>query len=159
MSPAYRPNVGAIILNPLNQVFLGERLDSPGSWQIPQGGIDYKKNESPVTALWREISEELGLERPQDHMQIVAEHPLWLQYDFPEWVREKGGRLGKYLGQRQKYFLLRFHGKEELITLGKNGKREFSSFKWENIDLIAEKTIDFKKPVAKKAVAWAKKYL
>lgn len=154
-NPEYRPNVAAIILNNENRVFLGERVDAPGSWQVPQGGIDFKKGETEIEALWRELSEELGIDDPEKKFKILAKHPGWLKYDFPKWVKEKGGWLEKYKGQNQKYFLLRFFGDESEITLERDGKREFRAFKWGDLETITESVADFKLQVLKKAMEWA----
>lgn len=160
MSPKlYRPNVAGIILNDQGKIFLGQRIDAPDSWQIPQGGIKQKKNENPVQALWRELGEELGLKKPQKHLRLIAEHPDWLSYDFPQWLRDKGGKFARFRGQTQKYFLLRFIGQEDKITLEQNGHREFISYRWAEQDDVAVNVASFKADVTRKALDFFQRHL
>ena len=102
MEKNYRPNVAAIIMSSLYpfemKFFLAKRVDIKDAWQFPQGGID--KGETPKMALFRELKEEIGT----DKVEIIAEYPKWLSYDFPEDVLEK---MKPYSGQIQKYFLVR----------------------------------------------------
>ena len=102
MEKNYRPNVAAIIMSSLYpfemKFFLAKRVDIKDAWQFPQGGID--KGETPKMALFRELKEEIGT----DEVEIIAEYPKWLSYDFPEDVLEK---MKPYSGQIQKYFLVR----------------------------------------------------
>lgn len=149
--PIYRPNVAALILNRDNKIFLGERVDSPGSWQIPQGGIKFRQNELPRDALWRELQEELGLEDPQKDLTILDEYHGWLRYDFPDWLQAKGGKFAKYKGQIQKYFLLRYHGRDDMITLEHKGVKEFQNFRWSDPEMMHQSVASFKVEVMKTA--------
>ena len=101
----YRPCVGAMLVNSVKMVFVAKRIDSPGDyWQMPQGGID--EGEDPVRAVLRELQEETGT----DKAKIIAKSDRWRTYDLPD---ELVGKIwgGKYRGQRQKWFALRFLGK------------------------------------------------
>ncbi|WP_185081202.1 RNA pyrophosphohydrolase, partial [Neisseria meningitidis] len=102
----YRPNVGIILTNNRDEVFWGKRVREH-SWQFPQGGI--KPGESPETAMYRELYEEVGL-LPQ-HVKIVGRTRDWLRYDVPNnWVRREW--RGSYRGQKQIWYLLRLTGRD-----------------------------------------------
>ena len=107
----YRRNVGAVLFNRAGRVFVARRADLPnvegpaGGWQLPQGGID--ADEDPHVAIFRELAEEIGTA----NAELLAEHPGWLTYDLPSHL--VGVALGgKYRGQTQKWFALRFLGRK-----------------------------------------------
>ena len=107
----YRPNVGIILINNRNEVFWGKRVREH-SWQFPQGGI--KPGESPETAMYRELYEEVGL-LPQ-HVKIIGRTRDWLRYDVPNnWVRREW--RGSYRGQKQIWYLLRLTGRDCDVNL------------------------------------------
>ena len=116
MTLPYRPNVGAVLFDPRGLVFVARRADlpnaegAPGGWQLPQGGID--EHEDPRDAVLRELAEEIG----NDRAAIIGEHPDWLTYDLPS---ELLGRAlgGRYRGQRQRWFAMRFTGTDADIRL------------------------------------------
>jgi len=143
--PRYRPGVGVMLLNRAGCAFAAERVDTPGAWQMPQGGID--QGESPVEAAFRELKEEIGTAEAE----LLAEHPDWLTYDLPEALRAKvwGGR---YLGQVQKWFAFGFLGADADIDLN-TVHREFSSWRWVAIDDLPRLIVDFKRPLYEKVVA------
>jgi putative (di)nucleoside polyphosphate hydrolase len=119
----YRAGVGVMLLDRRNLVFVGRRVDTAGdNWQMPQGGID--KGESPRQAALRELKEEAGT----DQAEILAESAGWLTYDVP---REIAGRLwrGRYRGQMQKWFAMRFTGEDRDIDL-RTHHPEFDAWKW-----------------------------
>jgi len=119
----YRAGVGVMLLDRGNRVFVGRRIDTAGdNWQMPQGGID--KGESPRHAALRELKEEAGV----DKAEILAESARWLTYDVP---REIAGRLwrGRYRGQMQKWFAMRFTGEDRDIDLHTHHP-EFDAWKW-----------------------------
>ena len=119
----YRRGVGIMLLNDKNRVFVAQRIDFPGdAWQMPQGGID--PGESPLAAALRELKEEIGT----DKAKPIAESKGWLTYDLPS---ELGRRVwhGRYRGQRQKWFLMRFTGADADIDLATEHP-EFSAWKW-----------------------------
>uniref|UniRef100_A0A0D6R635 Nudix hydrolase domain-containing protein n=1 Tax=Araucaria cunninghamii TaxID=56994 RepID=A0A0D6R635_ARACU len=143
--PGYRPNVGVCLVNSNNQVFVASRLDVPGAWQMPQGGVD--ERETPRDAAIRELREETGV----SSAEILAEVPHWLTYDFPPAVKEKIDRLwgGDWKGQAQKWFLLKFTGGEDEINLAGDGTEaaEFSDWTWMPPEQVIEQAVDFKRPV------------
>jgi putative (di)nucleoside polyphosphate hydrolase len=119
----YRPGVGVMLLDPLNRVFVGRRIDTAGNnWQMPQGGID--KGETPRQAALRELREEVGTNRAE----IIAETKGWLSYDVPADITRRRWR-GRYRGQRQKWFAMRFLGRDEDIDLHTHHP-EFDAWKW-----------------------------
>ena len=119
MSPLpYRPNVGAVLFNRDGRVFVARRADlpnaegAPGGWQLPQGGID--EDEDPRSAVLRELAEEIGT----GQAEIMAEHPEWLTYDLPPHLLGVALR-GRYRGQRQRWFALRFTGEDSRHQAGR----------------------------------------
>ncbi|KAF3790585.1 Nudix hydrolase 26 [Nymphaea thermarum] len=107
-------------------IFAASRLDVPDSWQMPQGGID--NDEDPITAAVRELREETGV----ISAEVLAEVPYWLTYDFPPEVKEKVNNLWgtNWKGQAQKWFLLRFTGKDEEINLAGDGTEAAEFGEW-----------------------------
>lgn len=137
----YRPCAGIMLLNKHNAIFVGERLDGQdsGIWQMPQGGID--PGEEPASAAMREMEEEIGTR----NAEIIAETPDWLTYDLPADLRGKVWR-GRYRGQKQKWFLLRFLGTDAEINL-QTEHPEFSAWKWTDTDALVAEVIAFKQDI------------
>ena len=135
-----RIGVGAVLLNRNNQVFVGKRKDNPiNKWQMPQGGVDNK--EKLVDALKRELYEETSVKS----YKIIHELDRWLTYELPENLLGKIWR-GKYRGQKQKWFILRFSGEESEINVNTK-KPEFLEWKWIDLDMITDVAVDFKSHV------------
>ena len=133
-----RIGVGAVLLNRNNQVFVGKRKDNPiNKWQMPQGGVDNK--EKLVDALKRELYEETSVKS----YKIIHELDRWLTYELPENLLGKIWR-GKYRGQKQKWFILRFSGEESEINVNTK-KPEFLEWKWVDIESLPDIIVDFKK--------------
>ena len=135
-----RKGVGIIVLNKNNEVFVGKRKDNPiDKWQMPQGGID--NNETPFDAMKRELAEETSITK----IKILKEIENWLEYELPQNLLGKIWK-GKFRGQRQKWFIVKFMGSENEINL--NTKHpEFIEWKWINYKLLPEVIVDFKKEV------------
>ncbi|MGI4794978.1 MAG: RNA pyrophosphohydrolase [Janthinobacterium lividum] len=142
----YRPNVGAALFNRDGLVFVARRADfpnaegAPGGWQLPQGGID--ADEDPAVAVFRELEEEIGTARAR----IVGEHSEWLTYDLPpELVGKALG--GKYRGQRQRWFALRFEGEDADIRLDLDPHPEFDAWRWAPLAELPALAVPFKLPI------------
>lgn len=142
----YRPNVGAVLFNRQGLVFVARRADlpnaegAPGGWQLPQGGID--EGEDPRVAVLRELAEEIGTTRAE----IIGEHPDWLTYDLPpELVGVALG--GRYRGQKQRWFALRFTGDDSDIRLDIDPHPEFDAWRWTDLSEVPALAVDFKRRI------------
>ena len=143
----YRPNVGIVLCNKKNEVFWGERVRED-AWQFPQGGI--KAGESPVDAMYRELDEEVGLER--HHVQIIGRTKGWLRYDVPKnYVRRDTRDI--YKGQKQIWFLLRLVGLDTDVSLRKSPQPEFDAWRWHQFFVPLEGVIEFKRDVYRRALS------
>lgn len=142
----YRPCVGVVLANAQGLVFTGERVDTPGAWQMPQGGID--DGESPRAAALRELEEETGV--PAALVSVEAEASDWIRYDLPDHLLGKVWK-GKYRGQEQKWFLLRFQGVDGDINIGKHHK-EFARWRWSSADDVVENIVPFKRHVYRQVI-------
>lgn len=142
----YRPNVGAVLFNPAGLVLVARRADLPnaegaaGGWQLPQGGMD--EGEDPKVAVFREMKEEIGT----DHAEILAEHPEWLRYDLPAQLVGKA-LGGKYRGQTQKWYALRFLGQDAEIRLDLDPHPEFDAWRWARLNELPELAVSFKREI------------
>ena len=138
-----RIGVGAIVLNKKNQVFVGKRKDNPvDKWQMPQGGVN--KGEDLTEAMKRELNEETGIQ----NIKILNEIDGWFEYELPNYLLGKIWR-GKFRGQKQKWFIVKFLGNDEEINLEKD-KPEFIEWKWLDIENLPNVIVDFKKKVYEK---------
>ncbi len=136
----YRQNVGLMILDPAGRVFAGQRLDNPGpAWQMPQGGID--AGETPLEAAYRELVEETGI--PQSAVELIAEAPEWITYELPLDLIPKLWK-GRFRGQRQRWFLMRFTGDEALIGIATEHP-EFSAWAWIEPTELVDRIVPFKR--------------
>jgi putative (di)nucleoside polyphosphate hydrolase len=121
----YRPNVGAVLRRADGKVLMAERIAHPGSWQLPQGGVD--PGETKTEALWREIGEELGFDAPQSLCRIVATAPP-VRYDFP--VGSNSRISEHFAGQEQTLYLLDYSGTDAHFDLLADEHPEFSAIQW-----------------------------
>ena len=135
-----RLGVGAIVLNNKNRVFVGKRKDNPvDKWQMPQGGVN--EGEKLVAAMKRELEEETGIK----NIKILKEIDGWSEYELPENLLGKIWK-GKYRGQKQKWFVVKFLGKDNEIDL-KTSNNEFIEWKWLDIESLPGVIVEFKKKV------------
>jgi len=138
-----RIGVGIILLNDKNNVFVGKRIDNPkDSWQMPQGGVD--ENEDFLQAAKRELEEETGVKS----VKLIKELDGWFKYDLPEYLL---GKLweGKYRGQKQKWFVMKFLGKSSEINV-KTENPEFFEWKWIELSKLPNIAVHFKVDIYRK---------
>ncbi|MEK9724204.1 MAG: RNA pyrophosphohydrolase [Rhodospirillaceae bacterium] len=141
----YRRGVGAALFNAAGQVWIGRRITKPGQsiehyWQMPQGGID--DDEDPAAAVLRELAEETGCA----DAEIVAETDGWLTYELPTHLKGIAWR-GRYRGQAQKWFALKFLGRDTDFDLGAHAKPEFDAWRWVGFAELPALIVPFKKAI------------
>jgi len=138
-----RIGVGIVLLNNENKVFVGKRIDNPSNfWQMPQGGVD--QNEQMLEAAKRELEEETGITK----IILIKELNYWLEYELPERLIDKIWK-GKYKGQKQKWFIMKFTGNRKDINI-KTKHPEFLDWKWIEPSKLPNIVVDFKVNVYKK---------
>lgn len=145
-SKPYRRGVGIALIDARGRVFVGQRRDTKGAWQMPQGGID--KGETPRQAALRELQEETGT----DKARIIGVTRSWLRYDLPADLQAKVWK-GKYRGQEQKWFLMRFTGRAEDIDLNAHTP-EFDTWKWLPFKQLPRVIVGFKREIYKQVVEY-----
>lgn len=152
----YRPNVGIILLNNVDEVFWARRCRHDG-WQFPQGGV--RSQETLKQALFRELHEEVGL--TAEHVRVVARTRKWLRYDLPvahlKRLRSRNNR--RFRGQKQIWFLLRLTGNESEVCLDKSTKPEFDYWVWKDWPAAIDEIIEFKRGVYRRAYSELRGYL
>ena len=137
-----RSGVGIVVLNKDNKVFVAKRIDNPKNfWQMPQGGVD--KGESFLNAAYRELEEETGMK----NLEFIKEIEGTMTYELPEHLLGIIWK-GKYKGQKQKWFLMRYLGNDNDININTNNP-EFLEWKWIDLNEITEVVVDFKLHVYK----------
>ena len=141
----YRKNVGMILINAKGHIFAGKRLDNnTDNWQMPQGGID--EGETAETAAFRELAEETGVQRSK--VRILGSTAGWLSYDIPVDLITKLWN-GQYRGQKQKWFIFEFLGKDADINIVTE-EPEFSEWAWKSKDDLLSSIVPFKVEVYQK---------
>ena len=138
-----RIGVGIALLNHNNDIFVGKRIDNPQNyWQMPQGGVD--QNEDFLQAAKRELEEETGIRS----VKLIKELDEWLTYDLPKNLL---GKIwgGKYRGQKQKWFVMKFLGKNDEINI-KTQNPEFLEWKWIEISKLPDIAVNFKVDIYRK---------
>ena len=142
----YRSNVGIILLNSKNEVFWGKRIKQ-NSWQFPQGGI--KAGESPEQAMYRELTEEVGLH--PHHVKIIGRTRDWLRYEVPDqWVRREW--RGNYRGQKQIWYLLRLVGRDCDVSLRTSARPEFDAWGGNQYWVELASVVELKRQVYQQAL-------
>ena len=147
-----RIGVGIIVLNSKNKVFVGKRKDNPfDKWQMPQGGVE--PNELLLIAMKRELEEETSIK----NIEVLKEFNRWLEYELP---RNLIGKIwqGKYRGQKQKWFIVKFIGMESEININTKFP-EFIEWKWIDMNLLPSLIVNFKKHVYKDILNELKKFI
>jgi putative (di)nucleoside polyphosphate hydrolase len=150
----YRPCVGVVLINDQGRIFAGQRIDTPGpAWQMPQGGID--DGEKPKAAALRELWEETGV--TGDLVEFVAKTHGWVTYDLPP---ELLGKVwgGKYRGQKQKWFLFRFTGRDDQVNIATEHP-EFDKWCWIGAEEMVAAIVPFKRAVYEEVIRHFRAYL
>ena len=147
-----RSGVGIVVLNKENKVFVAERIDNPKNfWQMPQGGVD--EGEDFLKAAYRELEEETSIK----NVKLIKELDGTITYELPDRLLGLIWK-GKYRGQKQKWFLMRFVGTDNEINI-KTKHPEFLEWKWVELDKITDLVVDFKLHVYKEVKDKVKKIL
>ena len=145
-----RTGVGIAVLNSKNKVFVGKRKDNPfDKWQMPQGGVN--SNEPLLQAMQRELLEETSIK----NIEVLKEFDQWLEYELPENLIGKIWK-GKYRGQKQKWFVVKFLGDDNEININTKNA-EFMEWKWIDINLLPDLIVLLKKHVYEKVLVELKK--
>ena len=147
LEKGWRLGVGIILINQDNKIFMGERIDNKGAWQMPQGGVNVAINESLDNAAKRELYEETGVKTAK----IINRSEGWYYYYLPENLQT---RLwgGKFLGQKQKWFLFSFEGTDKEVNLQVDKKPEFNNWQWVNSLDVLHNIVEFKKEIYQKVL-------
>ena len=147
-----RIGVGAIVLNSENKIFVGKRADNPiDKWQMPQGGVD--KGENFISAMKRELKEETSIQ----NIKILKQIDQWFEYELPKNLLGIIWK-GKFRGQKQKWFIVKFIGEENEINL-KTKNPEFIEWRWVEMNELPNVIVDFKKNVYEKLLIELKKFM
>ena len=147
-----RNGVGIVVLNKNNEVFVAKRIDNPKNfWQMPQGGVD--KGEDFLKAAYRELKEETSIKS----VELINELEGTITYELPDRLLGIIWK-GKYRGQKQKWFVMRFTGNDNEININTKNP-EFLEWKWIELDLITEYVVDFKYHVYKNVKEKVKKII
>jgi len=141
----YRRGVGVVLLNGDGKVFVAQRIDTEETaWQMPQGGIN--KGEDPLEAALRELEEETGTNKAE----LIAETDDWLHYDLPDDLQSRVWK-GKYRGQEQLWYLMRFTGTDADINI-ETDHPEFSEWKWADFNSLPDMIVGFKRGLYRQIV-------
>ncbi len=144
----WRLSVGIVLFNSKKNIFMGERIDNKGAWQMPQGGVNRNKNECLLNAAKRELFEETGIK----NISFIAQSDKWHYYYLPKFLSKKLWK-GKFIGQKQKWFAFKFLGNDDEINIEQeNVKPEFCNWKWVAPDSVCELIINFKKDTYEKVL-------
>ena len=148
-----RVGVGAIVINKKNKIFVGKRSDNPNNdkWQMPQGGVN--DGEDLLSAMKRELEEETSIKS----IKILKEIDEWTEYELPNYLLGKVWK-GRYRGQKQKWFILKFIGSDDEVNL-KTSHPEFIEWKWVEPENLPKIIVDFKKKLYEKLLLKIKPFI
>lgn len=143
----YRPCVGIVLLNAQDKVFVGERIDNPGAWQMPQGGID--PGESVEEAAFRELGEEVGTNEA-DILRIAG---TTIRYDIPQRTLDRLPWGNQYRGQEQTWVAMRFLGADADINLESHDPAEFTAWQWVGMNETLDLIVPFKRETYREVIS------
>ena len=144
----WRVSVGIVLFNSKKDIFMGERIDNKGAWQMPQGGVKLDKNECLLNAAKRELFEETGVKS----INFICESNKWHYYYLPKFLSKKLWK-GRFKGQKQKWFAFEFIGKDDEINIKPEDiKPEFCNWKWVSPNNVCKLIINFKKDTYEKVL-------
>lgn len=144
----WRLSVGIVLFNSKKDIFMGERIDNKGAWQMPQGGVKINENECLLNAAKRELFEETGI----SNIDLIRLSSQWHYYYLPKYLSKKLWR-GKFIGQKQKWFAFEFLGSDNEINIKpENIKQEFCNWRWVDPNNVSELIINFKKDTYEKVL-------
>ena len=146
----YRANVGIVLINNRQELFFAKRKHQR-AWQFPQGGI--RIGESLISAMYRELMEETGLTK--DYIEVIYQSKEWYQYKIPKkFLKKLNNASPQVVGQKQKWFLVKLNGSDELVDLTCDSKKnqEFDEWKWVNPSIPAKEVVWFKQDVYEKVL-------
>ena len=144
----WRLSVGIVLFSSNKKIFMGERIDNRGAWQMPQGGVKLNKNESLLNAAKRELFEETGIK----NTSYICQSNHWYYYYLPKFLSKKLWK-GKFVGQKQKWFAFDFLGNDDEINIKQeNIKPEFCNWKWVAPKNVCNLIINFKKDTYEKVL-------
>jgi putative (di)nucleoside polyphosphate hydrolase len=147
-----RSSVGIVVINKKNKVFVAKRIDNPKNfWQMPQGGVD--SGEDYLTAAYRELNEETSIK----NVELIKELDGFITYELPKYLLGIIWK-GKFKGQKQKWFLMRFLGTDDEINI-KTKNPEFLEWKWIELEKITDVVVDFKLKVYEEVKKKVKKII
>ena len=148
-----RNGVGIVLLNKENKIFVGKRVDNPSNfWQMPQGGVD--NGENFLDAAYRELKEETGIKK---NVELIQEIEGTMTYELPDHLLGVVWK-GKFKGQKQKWFLMRYEGNNSDINI-KTKNPEFLDWKWIDLNMITDVVVDFKLHIYKELKEKIKKII
>ncbi len=142
----YRPCVGIALFNNEGKVFVGERIDTPEAWQMPQGGID--EGEDIEAAALRELKEEIGT----NNATLLKIHDQKIRYDLPPELQKRLWN-GQYAGQEQTWVAMRFDGQDSDIVLDADARPEFSKWQWVDLDKTIDLIVPFKRKTYERVIS------
>ncbi len=141
----YRPCVGIVLFNQASKVFVGERIDSPGAWQMPQGGVD--DGEDVRSAFFREMKEEIGTDKAT--ILKILDRPL--RYDLPPHLQTRLWN-GRFCGQEQTWIAARFNGMDDDININAHTPPEFQRWQWVARDDVVDLIVPFKRDTYRQVI-------